>query len=373
MSESRAVAVAWLVGTSVVMCGINGCVKPIQNSIPPPRTTAQTEEQPLWSRSGDGDATRAYGRLKVKPGAIGPVESARKPWSGYWYSVQSRFLFQAAPHEPSPLERYDQWVRKAHGKEISHAAEYEKERIYNPTPQDDRGLWSAWATASVMEPEPSAPRKIDGVEFEVGDLKALLVMTYEILPPGRLVTFGQKVEGALGPQWRDIPPDQFHRVLEAELLEHRHPVLLGHSSLSSYWIAPIYAAKMNLWKDSMDPHLMHVETSLTATDYLGDPLFFPGDRNFVGTRDIDIIYTYDLYGLPQEDGSLDVRSGQWTGGSAASHPDFVSALTGWNLPRNSYRGTSGNPEVKTQFVNEILGKKPDSLIHPPIPGISHHP
>lgn len=349
--------------------GVSGCAKPIQDQAPPPRIVEQTGEQPLWDRPGDGDVTRAYGRARVKEGVMARVQSISKPWSGYWYSVESPFLFHGIPHEPAPLERYDSWVRKAHKKENPHAAEFEKDRIYDAAPLDDPGLWMAWATASALEAEPKASRNIDGVDFGVGDLKALLVMTYEVLPPGRVVTFGKKEESARGLKWRDIPPDQFHRVLQAELLEHRHSILLGRDTPSTYSVVPVYAAQVTAVKDVQDPHLMHVTTTLNAADYLGDPTFFPRDRDFVGTREVNMIYTYDLYGVPQQDGSLDVRNGEWTGDSVSGHPDFISAITEWNLPAAKRRGTSRNSEVKTQYVDEILTQKPDSLPHATFPGI----
>jgi hypothetical protein len=74
------------------------------------------------------------------------------------------------------------------------------------------------------------------------------------------------------------------------------------------------------------------------------------DTDFIGTWQVNYDYTYDLYGVPASDGSFEVRGGAWTKASLDNHPDFLTVI-----PEKTVH-QSDNPQIKTEWVNEILEK-----------------
>ena len=285
------------------------------------------------------EVTRDYGPLRVQEGEF-EVVSERKPWSSWWYPVRNAYLFQGQGGELSPLEKFDLYSVKARGRK-THAAYYERDNLYDPVAVAWEGLCHAWSIASLMEPEPTRPLVLKGVSFGVGDLKALLVKTYEEVDG--LKRYGQRYDGDRLSQYDDIYPDQFHRFVQAELFEERRSFIMDKDPGVAIWNTPIWKAFLKITHDPDDLKVMHVTTWLTGASPFVDRY------DFVGTLPVSFEYTYDLWGDPQADGTLAVRYGEWTGTSRDYHPDFVTPMPDSALPHRSK-----NVELDLAGVNEIL-------------------
>jgi len=296
-----------------------------------------------WNYSGSGIVTDTYGLARVREGNFF-AEAKIKPWSSYWFPHSDTSLYEPinGSSEPSPLQKYDTWSKKAKKTDTSAAA-YEKSAMENREADSWAGLCNAWSKASVMEKEPAfrKPVEFDGVKFSSFDLKALIIKTFDNTVGFR--NYGTRFNGERGDDFNDIYPDQFHRFIQAELFEKGKPFIMDRDPGIQVWNYPVYKADVTLARDPSNPNVMHVRTTL-ATAGTRD------DTNFLGTWQVNYDYYYDLYGIPQPDGSFEVHSGAWTGASMDNHPDFVTAI-----PEKTVR-QSDNPQLKTEWVDEIITK-----------------
>lgn len=289
--------------------------------------------------------TRAWGPLIVREGEI-DAQVERQPWSGSWLPLKSRALFELPTGQLAPLQKYDLYMKRAHGEHTRAAAEEASERgLYDPEALGWEGRCDAWATAAVSEPEPDQPVTLEGVEFSVGDLKDLLIKTYEVSQV--LHPFGSNFSAGPGADFNAIYPDQFHRAVQHELVEGHRLLVFDSDPTDQVWNSPLYRVMFEVRKDPADEHLMHVTSYVWGVIPLGvSPMI--KDPNYVGSITVNHTYTYDLWGDPQADGSFLVAFGEWTGDSISDHPNFVSVLTG------KTEHSSANPEIRTEIVKEIL-------------------
>ena len=294
------------------------------------------------SREADElSATKDYGPLIVRPGQT-QAEWTKKPWSSWWYPLNETTLFDTAGNGPSTLEKYDTYNQKAH-RNNSTAVDYERKNIYDPQASGWEGLCNAWATASILESEPSHPITVQGITFSVADQKALLLKSYEQVPG--LKVYGQRYDGNPGDDYADIYPDQFHRVMVGELFEKGRPFIIDKEAGAPVWNEPVYGVLTTIAVDSHDGGLLHVDTWLSWADS-GDV-----DPNYVGTRKVNHEYTYDLQANVQADGSYKVYNGTWTGDSVHEHPDFVTIV-----PDHAVAHSSLNTQIDSAVVDEILSR-----------------
>jgi len=284
-------------------------------------------------------ATQAYGPLKVRAGEF-DAEAAVKPWSSWWYPLNEKRLFEGTGGNLSPLEKYDAYARST-GKN-AHAVDFERHNLYDPEASGWEGLCNAWAAASILESEPTKDIKIKDITFKPSDQKALLLKVYEHVEGTR--QFGLRYDGNRGDDPDDIYPDQFHKVLEQELFVHGRAVIMDKDPGVPVWNEPVYRAFMTIVADRNDPTTDHVVLWLTWADSADT------DPEYMGTREVNSKYTYDLIGDREADGTLDVVFGQWTGESVTNHPDFVTLMS----DKATHR--SINTEIDTNLVNEILGQ-----------------
>jgi hypothetical protein len=190
-----------------------------------------------------------------------------------------------------------------------------------------------------MEPEPKKHVTVAGVSFRVGDLKALLLKTYEAVDSLRI--YGQRFEGKWDSVYEDIFPDQFHRFMQAELFQKKLPFIMDYDAGIEVWNTPVWKAQTDITADASDPTIMHVKAMLvTAIPHVKD-------INYIGSEQIIREYTYDLYGAKQADGSFLVKTGIWTDRSRWDHPDYVA-------PRpESVARKSFNTVIDINVVNKI--------------------
>jgi hypothetical protein len=296
-----------------------------------------------WNGSGSGVVTDTYGLAYVREGSFF-AEAKVKPWSSYWFPHSDTSLYEpiSGSREAAPLQKYDQWAKKAKKTETSAAA-YEKTAMENHESDSWAGLCNAWSKASVMEKEPAnrKPVDVDGVKFSSFDLKALLIKSYDNTVG--FVNYGRRYNGERSDDFNDIYPDQFHRVLQATLFEKGQAFIMDRDPSIQVWNVPVYKAEVLIARDPSNAGVMHVRATLGTAGTRDD-------TDFIGTWQVNYEYYYDLYGVSRPDGSFEVRSGAWTGASLDNHPDFVTVI-----PEKTVR-QSDNPQLKTEWVDEILTK-----------------
>ncbi|MDC3958675.1 hypothetical protein [Polyangium jinanense] len=268
------------------------------------------------------------------------AEATTKPWSSWWFPTAEDFLFAEKNGELSPLQKYDLY-NSTFQRKTTKAAAYERDKLYDARADTWSGLCFAWALASIMEPEPNKPMVHGSLRFKVGDLKALLLKTYEAVTD--TPTIGDRNDGEWDDVYADILPHTFHRVLVVELFKNRRPFIIDRDAGHEVWNLPVYKAITKITRDARARDVVHVRTVLFVStpdvktyDYVGMD---------VTTRE----YTYDLHGA-WEGRRFIVRGGAWTENSRADHPDFVV------LRPNKVERASFNPEIDVETVDAILGR-----------------
>lgn len=301
-----------------------------------------------------GSTSIALDRLPYKSD-VG--QATRKPWSSWWYPKREDTLFRGG--DSSPLGKYDIVRKKMYSKQDkpspNSAADWEQ-RGYNPAVVAWEGLCDAWALASITTPEPSRGVKVSftmtSVVFDVEDLKAILLKTFEAVDDTSLKYYGQKFTGS-NTSWiyPDIFPEQFHRFVEKQIFEKGEPFIMDHDASHEVWNVPVYKANYTMTALPDDPNAVLVKMWIfTAEPTLAN------DKNFVGTREAIREYNYVLQGR-REGGNLIVTSGYWVRSSNGvdsrrDHPDYLIRIVD---PQKLIR-KSWNPEIDVEVVDKILEK-----------------
>ena len=268
------------------------------------------------------------------------AQATMTPWSSWWYPMWDDFLYAERNGIPSPLEKYDNYAHLYFNRTTTAAA-VERNVAERSHADSWAGLCYAWALASIMEPEPQTARTFGSLSFEVGDLKALLLKTYEAVKDVRVV--GDRNDDAWDDVYADVSPNYFHEVLTVELFQNKRPFIIDRDAGYEVWNMPIYKAATKITRDPTASNTVHVRTVIfvATTDVK--------NYDFVGTEATTREYTYDLQGRWRGNQFV-VQGGAWTGTSRADHPDFLILR-----PDKVDRATV-NPEIDIAIVDAILGK-----------------
>lgn len=268
------------------------------------------------------------------------AEASKKPWSSWWYPIWQDTLFQGQAGEAATLEKYDSFALDVMRRRTT-AASYERASIYDPRAASWAGMCDAWAIASILEREPTKNMRHGQLTFRVGDLKALLLKTYEKI--SSLTIVGARFNGEWNDEYADVHPQDLHRVIEEELITKRRSFIIDEDPGPEVWNEPAWKVITQVERVEGKPRIARVRTYL----FLASP--HVEDRHFVGTQDDSREYTYDLEG--EWKGHLfGVISGQWTDRSQWDHPDYAIVL-----PERVQRG-SFNPQIDPDIVDRILGR-----------------
>lgn len=268
------------------------------------------------------------------------AESTTVPWSSWWFPTWDDFLYAEKNSIPAPLEKYDTYARQFFNRTTT-AASFERELAESEHPESWAGLCYAWALASIMEPEPRTPRSYGSLRFEVGDLKALLLKTYEAVQDVRMV--GDRNDNAWDDIYADIAPNYFHQVLMMELFQKKRPFIIDRDAGHEVWNMPVYKATTKITRNQAGRDVVHVRTVIfVATPDVKD-------YDYLGTEATTREYTYDLQGKWRGN-QFTVQGGAWTGASRADHPDFVI------LKPDQVERVTLNPQIDIEIVDSILGK-----------------
>ena len=277
--------------------------------------------------------TDKFGELKVKTGSF-TYESEIKPWSSHWYPSRDKELFYN-PEGLSPLEKYDEYTEKSDDLDKTNATLYEKEKLYNESSAEWAGLCHAWAVASVLHKEPMRASTREKIKFSVGDKKALIIKSYEGVTG--LEIYGDRYDGDVDDNYKDIYPDQFHKFVMEVLGKNKKPFLMDYDSSYPVWTVPVYKVKFDIEKIS--------NTELNVSAWVTFASQFV-DKEYVGTRRVVKSYYYTLSGRFTGD-TFVVEDGEWIKGSKLDHPDYVI-----DFPKNAVRKTF-NEELNSDIIDKI--------------------
>lgn len=267
-------------------------------------------------------------------------------WSSWWFPKFEDTLFKPSNSDYSPLEKYDQVRGRG-----PQAAAWEEQNEYNPTAARWEGLCDAWSLAAITYPEPKRAVRIRNVNFTPGDIKALVLKTFESIDESALKIYGMRFEGNRKSYIHpDIFPDQFHRFIEVQLFRNKKGFIMDHDPGVPVWTVPVYKANYKMEQDRSDPNQVNVRMWLfnaaqltTADDW----------RSFVGSRVEVREYDYILRGERNAQGQLVVKSGMWVKGpmvdSRDDHPDYLVTVPNTGALRRDSR----NPSIDAGAVDAI--------------------
>lgn len=246
------------------------------------------------------------------------------PWSGWWWPWRGSPLAKV-------LTRYDAFVQKRTGRNPGAAA---WERKHHRGGEDWAGHCNGWSAAAALEPEPRAPRTVDGMEFTVADQKGLLTEQYMDCYH---TFYGTRSYGAKADP--DILPHHFHRLLLEYVKERQVPIVLDTDGGSPVWNFPVYAFETT-WTTDARRGLAAVTTKV----YLAND---DVKADFVGTAGFVKTYRYTL----ELNAAGEVTGGTWDKGfGGKKHPDFVWVPTA-DAPPAGWQ----NPAVDPAMVRAIVG------------------
>ena len=300
------------------------------------------------------------------------------PWSSNWYMSLKTDLFddkmdKVTKHgkifkhfkrNKAPLKQYDRFVDKKYDRD-THAAKIEQ--AYYEVNKARSGPWEGHcrerAFASILFPGPLAAIKPNGVEFQVGDIQALLTKSAENIV---VDLYGSK-NGASSKNFKkhDIYPHEVVRLIQTELRDGKRPFVINYIALPPevYNVAVFEATLyLSVQKDengnpAIDPktglNIMNGVSHFTWTDLDMNSEF---DRTLYAAGEEDVIkrktYNFNLYGHLEANGQMRVEKSKWTKDSIEQmdHPDYIILMPTDEALRNR---RSNNEDIDNKIVNEL--------------------
>jgi hypothetical protein len=212
------------------------------------------------------------------------------------------------------------------------------------------GICDAWASASLLFPEPQREVTVNGVTFKVNDIKALVTLV-STKTAGRLISLRCNANDMAGgisydahgrattSECRDSNPGTFHIILTNYLGLQRKSVVQDRTFDYQVWNHPIRSYKV------VEGRVVSAQEANRLVGGNGGPryLFNNDARMFVYVKN-DV--SYILESTPTTDGHLEssidsftghtvyeyvlelnrkgsIIGGEWVGSSKREHPDFL--------------------------------------------------
>ncbi len=324
---------------------------------------------PLVARYPDEiEVTQLYGPLVVRPGSyryeVTATLERSVPWNTWFFPLKDKYFFDSPVS--SPLEKYDQYVSKYASVGLldpaSRAREWEANRYQTSGfggVADWMGYCHATAAAGILGIEPLKPLKVGNITFSIGDLKALMIRTYENIDGARNFgsNFGSDRERRSYISQADLYPDQLLRLIQKQIGDQGTSFYIDSHSSEQIWNEPVASAhvsyeedpasrerlvgKLTIW--TMKSDTTGVVESERRSGRVYDFLNSPTHRSFSET------FQFELFGRFDPSGDFRVEFGEWTGTSKIFHPDFATVV-----PEGKPGHQSSNPHLKTEIVEEIL-------------------
>ena len=275
-------------------------------------------------------------------------EAARHPWSGWWWPANDVVGGPRLFDPDGPLARYDRYV-EALGRPDPNTMEWERAEI-RFSGVGWAGHCNGWAAAALLEPEPSAPRTLNGVTFSVADQKGLLTSYH----------FADSAAWAVGSEEKDVTPADFHRQVTRWIGGERTGAIFTFRPVGEeVWSYPAYKFETEIGPDPLEADLWHVRTVVWMVDN-EVPAGFVGARPWPNANGKVLEYT--LLGDPHNP-----RGGTW---SPKTDGQFGRPFMVW-YPDPEHRNVGrqlASPDLEYALLRRITGRadlKP--LFDPRIP------
>lgn len=214
------------------------------------------------------------------------------------------------------------------------------------------GLCHAWAPAALIEPEPMCPVEYNGVKFEVNDLKALLLLTYQNTGVTGSVMFGTrcnemdiKNKDIFGrptvAECLDMNAGTFHLITTNMIGVYKRGYVGDLTATAQVWNFPVYTydiidqqdfnpseAMKKFYPNTVDKYpfnsaTVQVQYNRVQIRYVVESSL---DDNYSWTKEgmLDRFtrsktYTY----IVELDERRNVIGGEWVGSTLEDHPDFL--------------------------------------------------
>jgi subtilisin-like proprotein convertase family protein len=232
------------------------------------------------------------------------------------------------------------------------------------------GLCHAWVPAAILEPEPGRTVTVNGVEFTVSDIKALMITMYDRSSAHMLGSRcnDQEVERddqgrALNSACRDTNPGSFHVVITNMLGKMKRAFAEDRTMGYQVWNQPIMGYQILKEEEFTEEQVME---KLDHADKKFHDVFDSPEA--VAWRYVKMDVDYLSESSANEDGPLvgninsytktdhyeyileldkdnNIVGGEWINYSVDTHPDFL-----W-LPIRAY---GGNPHMTYANVKSLL-------------------
>ena len=179
----------------------------------------------------------SYAKGKVEP----------TPWAAYfWPYTKNGIAAGGFMSNQSPAGKYD----AARGNR-TNAQAWEMKHHGAATPKVESwwGHCNGWVVVASLFPEPREAVRVNGIEFSVGDIKALLTEA------GMMATadfFGERtdVDDPNSPKYHDTVPNQYFLVLTNYMGKLKGPVLIDRYTGSQVWNQPLAGYRFEYPKPS---------------------------------------------------------------------------------------------------------------------------
>jgi hypothetical protein len=262
-------------------------------------------------------------------------ESARKPWSGWWWPATS---LVGGPHlfdSNGPLAKYDLYVAR-NGKDDPQTLQWEQSEL-----RLDHFVWAGhcngWAAASLLEEEPTIEREIGPLTFTVGDQKGLLSAYH----------FADAAAWLHGSDEADVDPLDMHRRLVDWLGNRHRGFILTFRPFrdDEVWSYPVYRFELLMSPDLDQPEV----TNVSATLWLADNEV---DASFVGLqpwKGQPQTYEYRIFGPPDAP-----TGGEWRGTSADGGFRRPSLIWYPDPDHRNLDRTLASPALEYRTIKRIL-------------------
>ena len=335
------------------------------------RSDNTTGRQSPYPRVEPNGAIRGETNFAVLINNYSSGQANPAPWAGYWWSYQT--------NGTSAAERK---FESASGQSGAYSWEMQHHSATSLGVQPWWGHCNGWTAASVLFREPTKPRTVNGVEFSVGDQKALLS---EVAMEVNADFFGRRNDDddPSDPTFQDVFPDQFFLVL-TNFLGNGIPVIMDrytgsqvwNQSLAGYKIAPVVPFDV-LPSDPSAPDVTRVNLTTTVwwarDDVQPDSVSVPFDfadsasyqsRTYQFELWLDAPIQFDSEGKIASSGNVvlnrngqTVEGGVWKYGidttapnPLESHPDYL-----WIVHSLAPSSGFANPALDQGWVTRFFG------------------
>jgi hypothetical protein len=159
----------------------------------------------------------------------------RTPWAGYWWAYTGNGIANSKFGGCSPAGKYD----AARGGKGSQSWEVKNHGSQVPKVQGWWGHCNGWCAAAALYPEPRESQRVNGIDFGVADLKALLS---EAGMEASADFYGNRIESwesTDSPKFEDTVPNQYFLVLTNYMGKLRMPVLIDRFTGGEVWNQPM--------------------------------------------------------------------------------------------------------------------------------------